>query len=259
MKKIHELMTLEGRSAVVTGGAGHIGLAAATALTELGARVAILDRPQALEHVDVPELVRVPCDLADADGTRSAARDVISRMGGLDVLVHSAAFVGTTDFPGWAVEFDQQSADAWDAAMAVNLRSAFVLAQECRPALELGCHGSIVLISSIYGIVGPDDRLYQGTTMANPLAYGASKAALLQLTRSLATTLGPRIRVNSLSPGGVLRGQPESFQERYCNRVPLGRMATEQDLIGAVAFLSSDLSAYVTGHNLVVDGGWTAW
>jgi NAD(P)-dependent dehydrogenase (short-subunit alcohol dehydrogenase family) len=120
-------------------------------------------------------------------------------------------------------------------------------------------HGSIVLISSIYGLVGPDMSLYEGTSMANPAGYGASKGGLLQLMRYLATVLAPDVRVNAISPGGVWRQQPGQFHDRYRSRTPLGRMATEEDLKGAAAYLASDLSSYVTGHNLVVDGGWTTW
>ena len=118
---------------------------------------------------------------------------------------------------------------------------------------------TIVLMSSIYGHVAPDMRLYEGTTLQNPAAYGASKAGLGQLGRYLAAVCAPHVRVNTVTPGGVWRNQPKSFVERYERRVPLGRMAREDDLTGAVAFLASDLSSYVTGHDLVVDGGWTAW
>lgn len=131
--------------------------------------------------------------------------------------------------------------------------------QAAQEALAASGHGSVVLFASMYGLVGPDMRLYDGTAMANPAGYGASKGGLLQLTRYLATTLGPHVRVNAISPGGVWRDQPQAFQQRYVARTPMGRMATEQDLKGAVAYLASDLSAYVTGHNLVVDGGWTSW
>jgi NAD(P)-dependent dehydrogenase (short-subunit alcohol dehydrogenase family) len=140
----------------------------------------------------------------------------------------------------------------------VNLASAFVLAQEAAPYLRSSRSGSIVLVSSIYGSVGPDPSLYEGTDMQNPVAYGASKGGLLQLMRYLANLLAPTVRVNSISPGGIQRGQAASFIDRYSRRVPLGRLATEDDLRGAFAYLSSDLSAYVTGHDLVVDGGWTA-
>ena len=119
--------------------------------------------------------------------------------------------------------------------------------------------GSVILIASIYGLVGPDLRLYEDTLMNNPLGYGVSKGGLLQLMRYLATILAPDIRVNAISPGGVWRSQAEIFHKRYRERTPLKRMAIEEDLKGAFAYLASDLSAYVTGHNLVIDGGWTAW
>jgi NAD(P)-dependent dehydrogenase (short-subunit alcohol dehydrogenase family) len=117
----------------------------------------------------------------------------------------------------------------------------------------------VINIGSIYGLLGPDMRLYDGTEMGNPAYYAAAKGGIVQLTRYWATTLAPEVRVNCVAPGGVWRQQPDSFHERYKSRTPLRRMATEEDLKGAVAYLSSDLSAYVTGHILVVDGGWTAW
>ena len=125
----------------------------------------------------------------------------------------------------------------------------------------LGAHGvgSIINMASIYGSYGPDYELYRDTTMGNPAAYAASKGGLVQLTRWLATTLAPAVRVNSISPGGVFRSQPEIFVERYKKRTPLGRMATEDDFRGAIAYLASDLAAYVTGQNLAVDGGWGVW
>jgi NAD(P)-dependent dehydrogenase (short-subunit alcohol dehydrogenase family) len=117
----------------------------------------------------------------------------------------------------------------------------------------------VINIGSTYGMVGPDLRLYQDTDMGNPAGYAASKGGIIQITRWLATALAPDVRVNSISPGGVWRDQPENFHKEYISRTPMGRMAVEEDLKGAVAYLASDLSAYVTGHNLVVDGGWTAW
>jgi len=159
--------------------------------------------------------------------------------------------------PGWSVPFAEQSVEAWDEAMRVNVTSAFVLVQEARIALQASRHGSVVLFGSIYGRVGPDPDLYAGTGLANPVAYGVSKGGLQQLMRYLAAELAPSVRVNAISPGGVERGQPVEFRRRYEQRTPLGRMATEADLKGAIAFLASDLSAYVTGHELVVDGGWT--
>ena len=143
--------------------------------------------------------------------------------------------------------------------MRVNLGSAFVLAQEAKAYLEKSNHASIILVSSIYGMAGPDLKLYKGTPMKHPAAYGVSKAGLLQLTRYLATVLAPAVRVNAITPGGVWRHQNQKFHQRYKEKTPLGRMAVEEDFKGAVAYLASDLSKYVTGHNLVVDGGFTAW
>ena len=267
MRAVNQLMDLAGRNALVTGGAGHIGLAALEALVELGASVAIMDMDAGACEERVARLtsegdnkaVAIACDLKDEEDTRGAIRKTVDSLGGLDILVHCAAYVGTTMVPGWAVPFQEQSVDAWNAAMTVNLTSAFVMVQEAEEALAASAHGSVVFFGSTYGVVGPDMRLYDQTEMANPAGYAASKGGLIQLTRHLATLLAPKIRVNSITPGGVWRNQPEVFHERYVSRTPLGRMAKEEDFKGAVAFLASDLSAYMTGHNLVVDGGWTAW
>lgn len=263
MRTLKSLMSLSGRKALVTGGAGHIGEAACQALIELGATVAVLDRNErscarrarALGKRSWP----LPCDLSDEASTRGAAREAVRRMKGLDILVHAAAFVGDTKLPGWAVPFEKQSLAAWDMAQRVNVGAAFALAQEAKEALSASGRGSIILLSSTYGVVGPDFRIYEGTPIHHPLGYSASKGAVVQLTRALATALAPRVRVNALSPGGVKRGQSPTFVRRYESRTPLARMATEEDYKGAVAYLASDLSAYVTGQNLIVDGGWTAW
>lgn len=256
VKTFKELADLSGRKALVTGGTGHIGRAACETLAEMGAKVALLDR----EKKNVPGAACfLACDLQDEKATRAVVRKAIAELGGLDILIHSAAFVGTTEFPGWAVPFEKQSVGAWEAAMQVNLTAAFILAQESREALGLSGHGSIILLSSIAGIVGPNPSLYEGTAMVSPAAYNASKGGLLQLARYLATEFAPQVRVNAISPGGVWRNQPEIFHQKYKERTPLKRMATEEDLKGAIAYLASDLSQYVTGHNLVVDGGWTIW
>ncbi len=269
MRSINDLISISGRRALVTGGAGHIGQAAAEALLEAGAKVALLDldadtaaRRAGEFNARWPGMAQaISCDLADETATRRAARQAIEMMDGLDILVHSAAFVGTTKTPGWSAPFAGQTVAAWDAGMRVNLTSAFILVQEVREALAVSGHGSVIFVSSIYGLVGSDASVYAGTDMNadRVLAYSASKGGLLQLMRHLSTMLAPAIRVNAISPGGIERGQPEAFRKNYAARTPLKRMGTEEDMKGAVAYLASDLSAYVTGHNLVVDGGWTAW
>lgn len=266
MKSLKDLMNLKGRVALVTGGTGHIGAAFGHALGELGASVVVLDvalercRQVADEIGQAFDVATLPLavDLSDADAVRRVPQIVLERFGRLDVIVHSAAYTDTT-VPGWAVPFAEQSVEAWDKALRVNTTAAFVLVQAAADVLRQSEHASVIFVSSIYGLVGPDMRLYEGTGMNNAAGYAASKGGLLQLMRYLATLLAPHVRVNAISPGGVWRNQHADFHERYKARTPLQRMATEEDLTGAVAYLASDLSSYVTGHNLVVDGGWTAW
>jgi NAD(P)-dependent dehydrogenase (short-subunit alcohol dehydrogenase family) len=267
MTELKRLMDLSGRRALVTGAAGGLGRVMADSLAELGANLVAVD----LQETALSDLcsdlkarhgisaVPVVCDLEESAQREALAAQVMAQGDGLSVLINNAAFVGTTRVEGWAEPFENQSIETWRRALEVNLTSAFHLCQLFAPALRTGPNGCIVNIASIYGEWGPDWSLYEGTVMANPAAYAASKGGLIQLTRWLATTLSPDIRVNAISPGGVSRGQPETFVSRYEARTPLGRMATENDFRGAIAYLSSDLSAYVTGQVLAVDGGWGAW
>ena len=203
--------------------------------------------------------VSFACDFEQGDAVKELPRRVREKFGRIDVLVNCAAFVGTSGLEGWAVPFEQQSPETWRRALEVNLTAPFVLVQAAAADLAASGHGSVINISSIYGLAGPDWRLYEGTTMGNPAAYAASKGGLIQMTRWLATTMAPKVRVNAIAPGGVFRDTQEPFLTRYISRTPLARMATEEDFKGAVAYLASDLSAYVTGQCLAVDGGWTAW
>lgn len=259
-RRLAEMMDLTGRTALITGGAGHIGFQAAAALAELGAKVALADCGDVSgAAAELPGALALPCDLADEAAVRGLPDRVGEAFGRLDIVVAAAGFVGTSDLQGWVTPFEQQTADTWRKAMEVNLTSFFVLAQATQPHLkEHGC-GSVIAISSIYGMVGPDLRLYEGTAMGNPAAYAASKGGLLQMVRWFATVLAPAVRVNAVTPGGIARGQPEAFVKRYEERTPLGRLGREEELKGAIAYLAGDAASYVTGQNIVVDGGWTAW
>lgn len=262
MKGVRELMDLTGRVVAITGGAGHVGRAFAETAAELGATVALLDLPGRAVPAAVQlgeRHVGVDVDLGRPELAGVAAQTVVDRCGRLDVLVHCASLVGTSGLDGWAVPVDQQALPAWLRALDVNLSSAFALTQAALPSLRASKNGAVLFVGSIYGLVGPDWRLYDGTMLGNPAAYAATKGALLQLVRWYATTLAPDVRVNAISPGGIWRDTPEPFHSRYVERTPMKRMATEEDLKGAFAYLASDLSKYVTGQNLLVDGGWTAW
>lgn len=250
------LSDLHGRSALVTGAAGHLGQLFCRVLMEQGARVFGVDRASQVDRL--PQgVIPLAADLAQPD----SVSDIAQRLAGerLDILINNAAFVGTDAHPGWGVPFEQQSVDTWRSCLEVNLTAPFALVQRLAPKLSHEGKGVVVNIGSIYGAVGPDWSLYDGTSMANPAAYGASKGGLHQLTRWLATTLAPKIRVNCLVPGGIYRQQPDAFVKAYEQRTPMDRMATETDMVGALLYLATDLSAYVTGQILAVDGGWQAW
>ncbi|WP_394848566.1 SDR family oxidoreductase [Pendulispora brunnea] len=267
MKRVADMLRLDGRVALITGGAGHIGLACAEALAEAGARIALSDLNEEHTADRASQLARdfgvdaagFAVDLSRSEQTAALVDRVVERFGRLDILVNNAAFVGTSTIPGFAAPFQEQSIEAWDAAMRVNLTAPFQLAQRAQAALSAHAHtGAIINVGSIYGVVAPQWSLYEGTKMANPAAYNASKGGILQLTRYLASVMAPRVRVNCVSPGGVARGQDPRFVERYVGHALLGRMSMEEDLKGAFAYLASDAAAYVTGQHLLVDGGWTA-
>lgn len=262
-----ELFSLRGRRALITGGAGHIAATMAATLADLGASLILVDLDQPrldalstyLADSYSVQVLGIRCDLEDEADRFALIAAIEAEGGGLDILINNAAFVGTSGLPGWVVPFEQQSLETWRRAIEINLTAIFHLSQGFAPLLRRSGHGVIINIGSIYGEMGPDWALYENTEMANPAAYGVSKGGVFQFTRWLATTIAPYVRVNAISPGGVARGQPEDFIRRYVARTPLRRMATEDDFRGAVAFLASDASAYVTGQVLRVDGGWSIW
>lgn len=267
MRSLKAMMNLYGRTALITGGAGHIAYASAESLAELGCNIVLVDRSMLLleeKKLQLLEKYRVrveaiECDFAEEKNIDELYSQCNSKYKVLDVLLHSAAFVGTTELDGWVTPFEEQSIDTWRKAVEVNLSAIFNLTKLLTPLLKKSSFASIINISSIAGEVGPDLKLYEGTDMGSPAAYAASKGGLIQLTRWLSTVLAPQIRVNSISPGGLFRGQDQKFVDRYCQRTPLGRMGKEEDFKGVVAFLSSSLSEYVTGQNILIDGGYTVW
>ncbi len=267
MSTIKELADLSGRRALITGATGGLGRVFADTLAELGADLILVDLPSSDFQTLSKSLIKDwgvsveshPCDLEVQSQRTELIKKLISSELGLNILVNNAAFVGTSDLPGWNVSFEDQSIDTWRRALEVNLTAVFDLCKGLAPLLRSSKNGSIVNIASIYGMYGPDWSLYEDTRMSNPAAYGASKGGLIQLTRWLATTIAPEVRVNAISPGGILNTQPDEFVKRYEDRTPLGRMADSEDFRGALAYLTSDLSKYVTGQVLQVDGGWGTW
>lgn len=270
MRYIDALMDMSARRTLITGAAGGLGQVMAQSVAELSSDLVLVDLPSVdmskqAAQLELDYQVDVRCISADLEKETDRKELVkqVAQIGGLNVLINNAAFVGTSSLSGWSEKFEKQSLETWRRALEVNLTSAFHLTQLLTPQLKqnsgLKSAGSVINIASIYGRWGPDWSLYDGTDMANPAAYSASKGGLLQLTRWLSTTLAPDIRVNAISPGGVRRDQDQSFVDRYERRTPLGRMAEKDDFRGAIAYLASDMSAYVTGQTLAVDGGWGSW
>jgi NAD(P)-dependent dehydrogenase (short-subunit alcohol dehydrogenase family) len=258
---------LTGRRVLITGGTGNLGKIIANTVAEQGAAIVLLDRPGSpFEEIEDclrfhwgVDCQRIECDLEHESQRTTAIQRILDDGIPLNCLINNAAFVGSTNLKGWATCFEEQSLDSWRRAFEVNLTAPFHLAQGLSPLLRTSKGSNIINITSIYAEQGPDWRIYDGTAMGNPAAYGSSKAGLTQLTRWLATTLAPTVRVNAICPGGIERGQPAQFNASYANRTPMQRMAMERDFMGAISFLSSDLSAYITGQVIVVDGGLSCW
>lgn len=266
MHSLQQLANLQGRTAIITGAAGHLGQTFAGTLAELGANLALVDKNDAVNKTALTIATEykvktwsVTGDLADSAFVASLPQQVVDATGSLDIIINNAGFVGTSNLDGWICDFDQQSINTWRDCLEVNLTAPIVLIQASLPFLRQSAGASIINIGSIYGLLGPDMRLYEGLNMGNPAAYAAGKGGLIQMTRYLATVLAPQVRVNCISPGGIWRNQDATFVKRYEDKTPLQRMGQEEDFKGAIAFLASDLSRYMTGQHLMIDGGWSTW
>jgi NAD(P)-dependent dehydrogenase (short-subunit alcohol dehydrogenase family) len=267
------LFDLAGKTAVVTGAVGILGQRFCRALAEFGAQVAVvdldLDRCMALaaelERDYGKAAVGVACDVSDPASVASMVDQVVKRFGAVNVL-HNNAASKSADLDAFFATTEKYSLPEWRKIMSVNVDGMFLVAQAVGGQMQKqGMGGSIIQTASIYGVVSSDKRIYEGSfylgrQISNPAVYSTSKAAVVGLTRYLAANWGDsRIRVNALVPGGVESGQNDTFKARYSARVPLARMAQPDEMVGALVYLASDASSYVTGHCLVVDGGLSAW
>jgi NAD(P)-dependent dehydrogenase (short-subunit alcohol dehydrogenase family) len=264
---------LGGKVALVTGAAGLLGREHASALAEAGAHVVAVDRAlddvrpvaDAIAMRTGVEALALAADVCDDVSLRRARDEVLARFGRLDVLVNNAAINDAVEGrSGPPVTFEEYPLAAWRLTLDVNVTGVFLCCQILGAEMAQRGYGSIINIASTYGIVAPNQSLYRNAggvqTMYKSAAYSTSKGAVLSLTRHLAAYWGGRgVRVNALSPGGVKNGQDDAFVERYAERTPLGRMANPTDYKGAIVFLASEASSYLTGANVVLDGGFTVW
>jgi len=274
--KIQEKFDLTGRVAVVTGGVGLLGAEFCRTLAEAGAAVAVVDMNASASQGTADTLTKsgynalaVPTDITQPDSVNAMVDKVTSTFGRLDILVNSAALDPKFDpdamkkgiTPG---AFEDYPLEQWNAAMNVNLTGMFLITQACvKQMIAQGKKGSIINICSTYGLNGPDQRIYikDGERVAfKPVYYTVTKAGVMGFTKYLAAYYaGTEIRVNALTPGGVFNNHEEYFVKNYSAKTITGRMAEKDEMNGALLFLASDASSYMTGNNVIVDGGWTAW
>jgi NAD(P)-dependent dehydrogenase (short-subunit alcohol dehydrogenase family) len=271
---INSKFDLTGRTAIITGGNGILGQGFCKVLAEYGANVAIFDNDKKNLNVTLEKLrdevseatvLAVNCDLRDKVSIMNSVNLVAKRFGRIDIL-HNNAATKTESLESFFKPFEEYSLETWREVMSVNIDAMFLMAQAVgKTMLEDKKGGSIIQTASIYGMVGADSRIYEGseylgTTINTPAAYATSKAAVLGLTKYLATYWGNTgIRVNSLTPGGVKSGQNDAFNQLYSAKVPMRRMAELDEMGSALLFLASDAASYITGQNIVVDGGFTSW
>jgi NAD(P)-dependent dehydrogenase (short-subunit alcohol dehydrogenase family) len=276
MSTILDTFDLSGQVAVVTGGAGLLGKESSRTLAEAGASVMLVDLNGKAAGKAAADLTAAgyqvraaPTDITDPVSVNDLLAVTLKEFGRLDILVNSAALDPKFDPEALAKgltpgKFEDYPLEQWNAALNVNLTGMFLVTQACvRPMLEQGKKGSIINICSTYGLNGPDQRIYikDGKRLAfKPVYYTVTKAGVLGFTKYLAAYyMGTQIRVNALTPGGVFNNHDESFVANYSAKTVLGRMARKDEMNGALLFLASEASSYMTGGNLVVDGGWTAW
>ena len=267
------LFDLSAKTALVTGGAGVLGRHFCAGLAESGCAVAVVDlqEPAAIElarNIRARYGVRaigVGCDVTVPESVKAMVGQVVDELGEIHIL-HNNAAGKSDDLDAFFESFEDYSLDQWRRIMAVNLDGMFLVAQAVgRQMVAQGKGGSIIQTASIYGVMAPDHRIYEGSLylgrkINTPAVYTASKAAVIGLTKHLATYWADKgIRVNTLTPGGTESGQNDEFRRRYAARVPLNRMAAAHEMVGALLYLACDASSYVTGQNIIVDGGLEAW
>jgi NAD(P)-dependent dehydrogenase (short-subunit alcohol dehydrogenase family) len=268
-----DLFSLKDKTAIITGGGGILGRTFGHALAAAGAKVALADLPEALQSPSIRELrdafpdriMLIDCDVTQPASVGALVNDVSRDFGDISILLNNAA-TKTSNVARFFEPFETYDLAIWNEVLSVNLTGMFLVAQAVgKHMLERKVRGSVIQTASIYGCVAPDSRIYEGShylggAINTPAVYSASKAGVIGLSRHLAAHWAPAgIRVNTLSPGGVESGQNDVFRAKYSARVPLGRMGKDSELVGAILFLASDASSYVTGQNLVVDGGLTVW
>lgn len=243
------MFSIKNKVIVVTGGNGLLGKKMVSSFRNQGAIVIAADI-----HFDKQGIDDIVIDITNENSIKNGIKILIDKHKHIDGWVNNA-YPRTKD---WGVKFEEIPLESWCKNIDMHLNGYFLCCQMVLELMKKQGFGSLVNMSSIYGLVGPDFTIYEKTEMTMPAAYAAIKGGLNNLTRYLASYYGSfQIRINTVSPGGILDNQPKSFIENYNEKVPMRRMGSPKDIVSAVYFLLSDESGYITGHNLVVDGGWS--
>ncbi len=253
----NNLFSCKEKVALVTGGLGLIGKEIVWGLNDFGASVCVadIDERQMKGLENLADVNFQHFDITSEDSIRQTLQTVIEKFKKIDILVN-CAYPRTSD---WGARCEDVSYDSWKMNVDSHLGGYFLCCQKMAAQMKLQGGGSIINLASIYGIVAPDFSIYEGTSMTMPVAYSAIKGGVIAFSKYMAAYYAKdNIRVNCVSPGGVFDKQADGFVEKYTAKTPLGRMGVPKDMVGAVLYLASDASSYVTGHNLIVDGGWTA-
>ena len=243
---------------IVTGGAGQLGSTLCERFDELGNTVVMADIDvdecdSQIESRSLDNTHALEMDVRDPESVRTGIESVYEEFGSIDALINNAGIAVFTPF-------EERTFEEFDDVMKVNVYGTFFCTQVAREYMSASGGGSIVNIGSIYGVVSPDPRIYGDSGLNSSEVYGASKAAIIQMTQYMAVHLAnDQIQVNCVSPGGIFADQDDEFLENYREKTPAGRMAREEDLVDLIVFLTADSASYITGQNIVVDGGFTAW
>lgn len=271
---LKDIFDVKDRVVIITGGLGQLGRQFGMALADRGAKIAVFDIEKNREDAEYKfgkkysgnDVMFLRVDITSRKSIEQGLKSVMSKWNVPHALINNAALDSPPNSPPEENgPFETYPETSWDKIMEVNVKGTFLSCQVIGGQMSVAGRGSIINICSTYGLVSPDQRIYEyrrkgGDTFYKPVAYSASKSSILNLTRYLATYWAKNnVRVNTLTFGGVFNNQDEEFLKGYCSRVPMGRMAFEDEYNGAVIFLISDASSYMTGANLVMDGGWTAW
>jgi NAD(P)-dependent dehydrogenase (short-subunit alcohol dehydrogenase family) len=255
MKKKYQF-NFKNKNIFITGSNGFLGGEISNAFYNLGANLILTDI-HTNSKIKKKNIFYKKCDLSMPYDVKKLAEIIIKKYKKLDVVIYNASYTGDSKLKGWSTTFKNQNTINWGDVFQVSLNSNFEFSRRFYNLLKKKNGASVVNISSIYGFIAPDLDMYSGTNVYNPAGYGISKSGLIYLTKWLASSMAPKVRVNSISPGGINRKQSAAFKKKYISKVPLGRMCKEDDIIGAILFLSSDLSKYITGQNIIIDGGYS--